>query len=262
MLATTSSPSFVQSASRLLTRSILLGSYVRYWVRWKLFAHRGWLHPSVLVNESEVRPQFQKALRYLQETIGADNIGDYLEFGVYQGTSLRIMHEELIEAGLKQVRLFGFDSFAGLPADEEEGFWGEGWFCAEYDEVVRSLSQSGIDWERVTLIKGFFSETLTQETAVQHELQHASLIMIDCDMYSSTKEALEFCGPLIRDEAIIFFDDWNPLAQRNQGEKRAFDDFLQANPHFEAEAIGDYNWQPGDQHGKVFRVHRNPSDAE
>jgi len=178
MLATTSTPTFVQIVSRLFARPILLGLYFLCWIRWKLFSHRGWIHPSVLINESELRPQLRKALRYLQDHIGAENIGDYLEFGVYPGTSLRIMYEELLEAGLKHVRLFGFDSFAGLPADDE-GFWGEGWFCAEYDEVVRSLSQSGIDWNRVTLIKGFFNETLIQETAVQHELQHASLIMID-----------------------------------------------------------------------------------
>ena len=32
--------------------------------------------------------------------------------------------------------------------------------------------------------------------------------MIDCDIYSSARTALDFCGPLIRDRAVLVFDDW------------------------------------------------------
>ena len=82
--------------------------------------------------------------------------------------------------------------------------------------------------------------------------------MVDCDLYSSAKEALTFCGPLLTDPAIIFFDDWNPLAKENKGEKRAFDEFLHENPHVKADELGDYSWKPGDLHGKVFRLSRTP----
>ncbi len=67
--------------------------------------------------------------------------------------------------------------------------------------------------------------------------------MIDCDLYLSTKEALDFCGPLIQDVAIIFFDDWHAreLDKRDMGEKRAFEEFLKENPQFIVESIGSYH---------------------
>ncbi len=228
------------------------------WTRWKLSSHP-WGYPlpsGGLVNELELRPHYRKALCDLQKRLGADGIGDYVEFGVYRGSSLLLMYDELLRAGLSKVRLFGFDSFAGLPRDDE-GFWKEGEFCADYDLVVRSLNRRGVDWGRVTLVKGFFTDTLTDALKAKQALDRVSLIMIDCDLYSAAKEALDFCGPLIRNEAVIFFDDWNPLAKDNKGEKRAFDEFLQENPWFKAEAVGEYSsFTPGDFNGKVFRVCR------
>lgn len=225
------------------------------WARWKLLAHRGYPNPSLFINEGELLPQFREALRYLQEKLGAENTGDFLEFGVCQGTSLGLMYDELLDAGLNHVRLFGFDSFAGLPHDVE-GEWEEGRFLAHYEDVVDSLDQQGIDWKRVSLVKGFYEDTLTEELIAELGLHKVSLIMIDCDLYSSAKEALDFCRPLILDEAVVFFDDWNPLAKANKGEKRAFDEFLQEHPEFEAVAMGVYDYTPGDQCGKVFRVSR------
>jgi hypothetical protein len=226
--------------------------------RWRL-SGRPWGYPlpsGGLVNEPELRQNFRNALSTLKQNVGADNIGDYLEFGVYRGSSLLLMYDELLRAELNQIRLLGFDSFAGLPSDEEN-FWGEGTFSADYDMVVRSLNERNIDWKRVSLTKGFFSDTLTDELIAKHNLRKISLIMIDCDLYSGAKEALDFCAPFIHNEAIIIFDDWNPLAKENKGEKRAFDEFLQANPDLEAEAISEYSWQPGDLQGKVFRVRRS-----
>ena len=230
------------------------------WVRWML-SRRSLGYPlpfGGLVNERELRPHFRNALRHLQETLGRENIGDYLEFGVYRGSSLLLIYDELLRAELDHIRLFGFDSFEGLPKDDDN-HWREGAFRADYDAVVRSLERRGVDRQRVRLARGFFGDTLNDALIAKHDLRRASLIMIDCDLYSSAWQALEFCGPLIRDEAIIFFDDWNPLAKENKGEKRAFDEFLRANRDLEAEAIGDYSWRRDDLHGKIFRVCRTSS---
>jgi len=221
-------------------------------VLWKFL---GYPDPRRLINERELRPCYRQALKYLQKKIGKENIGDYFEFGVCHGTSLLIMYDELLHARLANVRLFGFDSFAGLPPDNE-GMWKTGWYSADYDDVVQSLNNHPVDWTRVQLVKGFFSETLTGKLIAQHNIRKASIIMIDCDMYSSAKESLDFCGSLILDEAVIIFDDWNPLAQQNRGEKRAFEEFLQENPDIKAVEIGSYSYNPGDMHGKVFRVSR------
>lgn len=229
------------------------------WVEREILLRRGYPAPGLLINENEFRPQIQQALEHLQSSVEAENIGDFLEFGVGHGTSMRLMYEELVAAKLDHVRLFGFDSFAGLPFDDENE-WEEGQFKVDYDEVVHTLRSHEIVMERVTLVKGFFQDTLNEEIVDKHGLLKASLIMVDCDLYTSAKEALAFCAPLILDEAIIFFDDWEPSAQMNKGEKRAFDEFLQNNPEFEAAAVGVYNLYPGDHHGKVFRLIRKTRD--
>lgn len=227
---------------------------VSRWVGRKL---RPGLYPTkgTWVNEGQLRPHVRRALEHLLEQLGPRGIGDYLEFGVGQGTSLRIVYDELQRAGLDHVRLVGFDSFEGVPPDEE-GRWRTGSFRTEYDDVVRSLDEAGINWDRVTLIKGMYTDTLTETLTEELDLRKVSLVMVDCDLYASAKQALAFCGPLIRDEAVVLFDDWNPLARSNRGEKRAFDEFLRENPALQEIPIGVYDFYPGDRHGKVFRVKR------
>ena len=53
---------------------------------------------------------YRGALARLLERQQADALGDYLEFGVYDGTSLACMHRVLTEMGLDHVRLFGFEA--------------------------------------------------------------------------------------------------------------------------------------------------------
>ena len=96
---------------------------------------------------------------------------------------------------------------------------------------------------RVTLVKGFYSETLSADAAERLEITKASLIMIDCDLYSSAKQALDFCAPLIGDVAVVFFDDWTlgrGDEDQNLGEQRAWAEFLAESPSLTAEEVGTY----------------------
>ncbi len=103
-----------------------------------------------------------------------------------------------------------------------------------------------MDWGRVTLVKGFYSDTLNNELVAKQDIRKASILMIDCDMYSSAIESLNFCEPFILDEAIIIFDDWNPLAKKN-------------NPDLTAVETGTYSYNPDDLNGKIFRISRTPA---
>ncbi|WP_372794422.1 TylF/MycF/NovP-related O-methyltransferase [Pontiella sp.] len=218
----------------------------------EVFSHP---NPRWFINERQLQPHYVNALRYLSEKYGPENVGDYYEFGVSRGSSMLLMYQETVKAGLDHVRLFGFDSFEGLPADNE-GWWTEGDFCANIDDVRKRFANNKVDLSRINLVKGFYSDSLTDQLKTDLNMGKAGIIMIDCDMYSSTAEALEFCEPLIQDEVIMIFDDWNPLAQQNMGEKRAFDEFLAKYRHFKAEEIGTYHYHPGDLHGKVFNITR------
>ena len=212
----------------------------------------------VLVDVPELQREQERAVRWLVDNVGPAAIGDYLEFGVFYGSSLACMHKVLDQFGLNHVRLFGFDSFDGLPKSEhpDDVVWGEGEFKSSFAFAKQYLSKNGVDWKRVTLEKGWFCDTLTEDFRRKHQLKKASLIMVDCDMYLSAKQTLDFCVPLIQDHAIVFFDDWNSgegLAERGQGEKRAFDEILAANPHFVAEEFGRYSYK-GRPHARIFKV--------
>ena len=81
--------------------------------------------------------------------------------------------------------------------------------------------------------------------------------MVDCDLYSSTKTALSFCEPLIRDHAVFVFDDWHAgeLAEQSMGEAAAFDEFLRDHPYFTAEELSGLNYKDKDD-PMIFLVSR------
>jgi O-methyltransferase len=198
-----------------------------------------------LVPESPLRTLLSRGLRELVDHNGPNALGCYLEFGVYNGTSLLCMYRELDALGLNHVRLVGFDSFQGLPPEaaiEDDGRWQPGRCHSPLEFTTAVLTSEGVDWNRVSLVPGWFSDTLKPEMRQTLGLCKASVIMIDCDLYSSSKQALEFCAPLIEDEALIMFDEFHPrgLSGKYAGERRAFDEFLREQGCFTAKPFGQY----------------------
>lgn len=168
--------------------------------------------------------------------------GDYLEFGVFYGSSLACMHEARGRLGLSSVRLFGFDSFEGFPdsADQEPGStWFPGQCRSSLDLARAYLRGQGVPDEAATLVKGWYSETLTPATRERLGINRASVLMIDCDLYSASRDALRFSAPLIGRAAVIYFDDWNAagIGDLGEGERRAFEEFLAENPDLRAEEL-------------------------
>ena len=81
-----------------------------------------------LVPPDDLQQFFEAALRQLRELKG-EHVGDYLEFGVFNGTSLSALYHARRASGVTDMRLFGFDSFEGLPAgstQEDDGVWSGG----------------------------------------------------------------------------------------------------------------------------------------
>ncbi len=169
------------------------------------------------------------------------DFGQYLEFGVSRGTSLAAMHRATEATGHGDIRLIGFDSFEGLPPEALGQGWAPGEFRSPIAATRRYLRGQGVDFTRTTLVKGWFADTLTPKTATARRITKASLIMIDCDIYSAACEALDFCGPLILDHAVIFFDDWGWSVDRGErGEREAFDAFLNTHGPFEVAPLPSY----------------------
>jgi O-methyltransferase len=215
----------------------------------------------VLVPEHELERSYQDALNLLIEQHGPQALGDYLEFGVAFGTSLACMYRSCKALSIEDMRFIGFDSFQGLPpatALDDEGVWSMGQFACDIALTKQLLARRGVSLDRVILVEGWFEDTLNDTPIQQFAITRASVIMIDCDMYQSAKQALTFCGPLIQDVAIVFFDDWHAgdLAARNMGEKRAFDEFLDENPQFASENVPQLSNYTA--FAEVFLVRRLP----
>jgi hypothetical protein len=209
-----------------------------------------------LIPERALTEHLRDAVQLLTRDGDPTELGDYLEFGVYVGSSLACMYQVLRELSFDEVRLFGFDSFRGLPEGaeyEDGGIWKQGAYRSDYETTRRYLSDRLIDWNRVFLVDGWFSDTLNNDTITRLGLQRASIIMIDCDLYSSALQALRFAGPLIRDEAVILFDDWHTggLAEKDMGERRAFEEYLAEDPSLEVADFGTYH-----QNAATFHVRR------
>jgi hypothetical protein len=182
--------------------------------------------------------------------------GHYVEFGVYNGLTLSLVYDALNRAGHEETLLYGFDSFEGLPAgaeNEGRGMWQAGQCACDLETAVRFLDGKVRLGSRVFLVKGWFKDTLTEER--QREIGRVSLILIDSDLYSSASEALTFVEPLIKDTAVVIFDDWHGFqaAAQGLGEAKAFEEFLALYPHFDVEDLPAYSAE-----AMAFRLTRRP----
>jgi len=132
----------------------------------------------------------------------------YLEFGVYEGDSLRFWSRNLTHP---DSRLFGFDSFEGLPES-----WHEDSPRGRFD---RGGAVPRIDDSRVQFVKGWFDYSLSVFEMPEHE---RLVVSLDADLYSSTKCVLDWLTPQLRPGDILYFDEFFD----RHHELRALDEFL------------------------------------
>ncbi len=178
--------------------------------------------------------------------------GDYYEFGLFKGYSFWAAQKKAADMGATSMRFFGFDSFQGLPEVTEgpdastDDFY-QGQYACSYDEVHSALDRKGIDWQRTTLIRGFFDQSLTPEVRVQHAMKPIAVALIDCDLYSSTNDVLRFIEPLLADESVLVFDDWNCFnGDDDKGQRRALREMVARRKDCTVEPLFEYgSWGAG-----------------
>lgn len=182
---------------------------------------------------------------------------DYYEFGVFKGYAFWKAQETANRLGMNEMRFFGFDSFAGLPEPEgvdqtEEEFFYKSQYECPKQKVIDNLTAAGADWTRTHLIEGYFEDSLTEAVKNRYAMGPASIVLIDCDLYSSTKCALEFVKDRLQDNTLLIFDDWNAFDRDDErGERRAFREFLAENEQFTATPLFDYG-----TYGSTFKIHQ------
>jgi methyltransferase family protein len=118
----------------------------------------------------------------------AKDEGLWLEFGVYQGKSIKDMG-----AAAMRARVYGFDSFQGLPEDWIAGL-PKGCFATAVPPVPPGVNP----W-----VIGMFEDTLPQfkfDAPV-------NLLHVDSDIYSSATTVFKYVQPHLAPNAIVVFDE-------------------------------------------------------
>lgn len=186
---------------------------------------------------------FTQAARHTNELEG-----DYLEFGTYVGSSFISAYYAIFNAYIwgserwnirkTEVGYYAFDSFEGLPVItgvDKNGPFNKGDYTCSQEQFLRNLRAANVDLEKVTSIKGWYENTLTNELKSRLNIKKARIVHIDCDLYGSTKLALDFVTSLIQEGTIIVFDDWFQFRGNPQrGEQKAFYEWLENNPQLQA----------------------------
>jgi hypothetical protein len=138
--------------------------------------------------------------------------GLMLEFGVAQANWINRM-----ASWTPDRHWYGFDSFQGLP--EPWSLKDAGYFSLENLPAVR---------DNITLVKGWFSETLPQ-FLVEHP-EPVSFVHVDCDLYSSTKTVLDLLAPRLRVGSTLVLDDFLLEPGWQHQEHKAWFDVTANNP--------------------------------
>ena len=197
-----------------------------------------------LVPPETLKVFFERCINKLQKIKG-EEVGDYLEFGVFNGSSLGSAYLTAKRMGLSSMRFFGFDSFEGLPAgtEDEHDILQRGFYRCPFEKTEECLRRRGVNTDEIVWIKGLYQDTLNDETINDKKIGGIGIIFVDCDTYSSSKSVLDFLAPLITEPAIICLDDWKlyDMDIKETGEYKSFNEFLERNTHVKATEIKSYN---------------------
>ena len=234
---------------RRIKRYSLIGKVFRWLLRW---VHPVPVTPYIgkdvdicsvkLVPEKALIACFREVIRKLPTTVRPA----YLEFGVYNGSSLLCMIEACRLEGRDDFKFIGLDSFKGLPPKvvcDDGGIWKVGQFSCSLNEALSCLSRRGASAENITLEECWYDELEPSRLKALLGEHRPSIVMIDCDAYSSAVSAIALLDTVSPDEYIIFFDDWklHDVDLSEGGEYRAFHEWLDKRDNVEAIRINSYS---------------------
>ena len=179
--------------------------------------------------------------------------GDYVEFGVASGNTLKIAMVNAKIRGLTNMTFYGVDTFEGFP--ETNGPERE---FITYSSIVgsRKFSREFIQKK----LKKFSMKLFLIKVNMEGEEKLESLKILsnskiaiahfDMDYYLPTLAALETIKTNLSQGSVILFDNYFFFsANLEMGEQRALNDFLAMYAEFKVKDFFTYSW-----HGKAFIV--------
>lgn len=193
---------------------------------------------------------FRKAMRFLEFN---GITGDYAEFGCHGGMTMRLAHKYMKARGVER-HLWAFDSFSGFPPPEgdedEHPVWIQGDMATTQAAFVKEARRNGIGAGALSLVPGYYSDTLDKGKHEGPLPGDIALAYVDCDMFSSTASVLRFLLPRMKQGMLIAFDDYFcPSSSALAGERAAMLEFLRDHPQWSFAPYVPFGW-----HGMSFIV--------
>ena len=201
----------IVSRSRILRR-LTLGAFAQ----WELLILKGHKNRATVAAIRRCRRVADSLLTaneafLLHSLVAAQRAAGYAmaEFGVYQGSSARIMCEAKGDCALHL-----FDTFSGMPdLGEQETVFARGQFAASLASVRKTLG----GYSQVHFHPGVFPESAQDLDSLRFSLVH-----LDVDLYASTRAGLEFFYPRMIPGGIVITHDYSILTSV----ARAFSEFM------------------------------------
>ena len=157
----------------------------------------------------------------------------FVECGVAKGGCLSMMKY----VSGKNNKIFGFDSFEGMPDITKEDLSNYNKSCpltnfgkvgdnlsGGIDNVYNTFNKLDLNMDNVTLVKGFFQDTLQIQENIDN-IGKIAVLRLDGDWYESVKICLEKLYDNVIEGGIIIIDDYGHFI----GAKVATDEFISKN---------------------------------
>ncbi len=162
------------------------------------------LIPSFLVHNSSKYMAIKKVLTNLK----IDQIdGDCIEFGIFTGSSFKhtIRTENKLNK-LNTTMFYGLDSFEGFPENNHPYFQDKN-FETDYSKVKKIERKFK---EQAFIIKGYFKDTIYKNSGLK-QIKKIKFALIDCDLYISAIEPIDYLIPRLVNGAYIMIDDYTNI---------------------------------------------------
>ena len=203
--------------------TIFLNSLKDYYNNCDLFINRILSNKFSMVSRERLENLYSQCSKFKNTNYS------FVECGVAKGGCLAMIKF----ASGKNNRIFGFDSFEGMPniTKEDIGDYNKSNPLSGFGKVGDNLS-GGINnvyntfnklvltIDNVTLVKGFFQDTLQVQENIDN-IGEIAVLRLDVDWYESTKICLEKLYDKVIDGGVIIIDDYGHWV----GAKRAVDEF-------------------------------------
>jgi O-methyltransferase len=161
--------------------------------------------------------------------------GDFVECGVWKGGSAMLMSLTLQSLGVKDRRIYLYDTFEGMsaPTDKDADVLGNQagellessskgdniWCYSSLEEVKANLASTGYPPELLFFIKGKVEETIPATLPGV-----ISILRLDTDWYESTLHEMNHLYPLLATKGVLIIDDYGHW----QGARKAIDEYFAA----------------------------------